>query len=232
VWRDPYLNLALSLSTPPIQTTQGPTAHLGLDLTEQDVTISIPRTAAPRVKKPHLLASKDTISFALLLYHVWERLTPSLNELAKGKPPIYEGERFENLAGRLSRVAIEYNEGGGNGLLYDSLVSQRRNRLRKHYRHLLGVDARMLRAVDQRVLQTFRTLENEGLICDPAITGVGGLMVLLGLIPVRWSVRTPKGQGVYREIKVRAGLWTLDIQQKRVGRRKVRASAWVSRLHS
>jgi hypothetical protein len=62
-------------------------------------------------------------------------------------------------------------------------------------------------ATDSGRIRSF--LEDEDLILDPAFTPE--LMVLAGLIPMHFSVRTPKGERVYREIKVNAALWSLDI---------------------
>ena len=47
-----------------------------------------------------------------------------------------------------------------------------------------------------------------------------GLMVLAGLVPIRWSVRTPRGEDVYREIKIHAPFWDVRIQKRRQGRKK------------
>ena len=53
-------------------------------------------------------------------------------------------------------------------------------------------------------------------------------MILLGLIPLRWSVRTPKGQQVYQEIKVATGLWSLEIQKKDGARSALRIGIFES----
>ena len=56
-------------------------------------------------------------------------------------------------------------------------------------------------------------LEQEGLAIDPAFAP--GLMVLTGLIPVHFSIRTPKGQRIYKEICVNAPAWSLKISRGR-----------------
>jgi hypothetical protein len=83
-----------------------------------------------------------------------------------------------------------------------------------------GIARNVLEEVDERTNKVLVSLEDAGLVRDPWTTGTAGLMVLVGLVPVRWSVRTPKGQDIYREIKIRAGLWTLDIKKRRKGKKK------------
>jgi hypothetical protein len=56
-------------------------------------------------------------------------------------------------------------------------------------------------------------LEREGLAIDPVFAP--GLMVLTGLIPVHFSIRTPKGQRIYKEIWVNAPYWSLKISRGR-----------------
>jgi hypothetical protein len=56
-------------------------------------------------------------------------------------------------------------------------------------------------------------LEHEGLAIDPAFAP--GLMVLTGLIPVHFSIRTPKGQRIYKEICVNAPYWSLRVSRGR-----------------
>ncbi|SRR6266404_2010685 len=52
-------------------------------------------------------------------------------------------------------------------------------------------------------------LEEERLAIDPVLTST--FMVLSGLVPVRFSVRTPKGERVHKEYRVSAGYWSLDV---------------------
>jgi hypothetical protein len=52
-------------------------------------------------------------------------------------------------------------------------------------------------------------LENAGLVIDPAFTPE--LVLLAGLSPMQFSVRTPKGELIYREIKIDAPMWCLNI---------------------
>jgi hypothetical protein len=67
-----------------------------------------------------------------------------------------------------------------------------------------------LEAAQSKTEQALSFLEGEGLAVDPAFTPE--LMVLAGLVPMHFSVRTPKGERVYREIKVNAPLWSLELR--------------------
>src|SRR6266851_3857291 len=60
-------------------------------------------------------------------------------------------------------------------------------------------------------------LEDEGLTIDPAFTPE--LMVLAGLIPIYFSVRTPKGERIYREIAINAPMWSLNIAREQENHR-------------
>jgi hypothetical protein len=54
-------------------------------------------------------------------------------------------------------------------------------------------------------------LESENLAVDPVATATA--MVLIGLVPVRLSVRTPKGERVHKEISISAASWSLDVKR-------------------
>src|SRR5439155_26250392 len=94
----------------------------------------------------------------------------------------------------------------------------------------LEVPLLQLDDIDDLTYRVLRYLESEFLVVDPALTGTAGLMVLLGLVPVRWSVRTPKGQQVYRQIKIHAVLWSLEITKKKPGEKS--GTEWDFRLRS
>ncbi len=68
-----------------------------------------------------------------------------------------------------------------------------------------------LQAAESKTQEALEFLEAEGLAIDPAFTT--GLMILAGLLPMHFSVRTPKGERVYREFRVNAPIWSLDISR-------------------
>ncbi len=207
---DPNVLLALSLSIP----NEGEKTKTPNEFTVKafpgTFQINIPYSNTPSETSAKLLASKETIAFALLLLYLFEtrfeRDEFRFEEfMRKSAHECYQSQRL------IERSYIQSNS--------DSQENIRSRFIIDFFEHL-DVNEKLTYEFDELTHQVLEYLEDEGLVVDPAVTASTGLMVLAGLIPVRWSVRTPKGQEVYREIKIRAGLWTLDIQRKRRGPRK------------
>ena len=74
--------------------------------------------------------------------------------------------------------------------------------------------------IDSRCHEVFDILEGRGLAIDPGFSVSPEIMVLIGLVPMQWSIRTPEGERVYREIRINAPLWGLSIDRVREGRKK------------
>ena len=53
-------------------------------------------------------------------------------------------------------------------------------------------------------------LEVGGLAFDPAF--VPGLVVLAGLVPMQFSIRTPEGERIYKKVTVQAPAWSLCVE--------------------
>jgi len=73
----------------------------------------------------------------------------------------------------------------------------------------LDVTADDLGTAQRWANETLAFLEKEGLVVDPAFTPE--LMLLAGFVPMHFSVRTPKGERLYRQITIDAPLWYLEI---------------------
>jgi hypothetical protein len=89
----------------------------------------------------------------------------------------------------------------------------------------LKLNTENVQAADQRCSQALQKLEREGLLVDPWFMPLPSefpqeAVLLFGLIPMQWSVRTNAGERVYREIRIDAPLWSLSIDRVREGRRK------------
>jgi len=198
---DPDVFLALSLSITADENASI-SSQFSIDVDNDAVHVRIPRAAPGERKTVRLLGSKETIAFALLLRRL----------LVSGQ------KRYEDRLNRtLSEYAVEcYQQGIENRTQLLFPQANTRSLLQ-----MLDVHSQLIHQIDDLTGRVFDFLENEGFVVDPGITATTGIAVLLGLVPVRWSVRTPKGQQVYREIKVRAGLWTLDVQKRRRGSKKI-----------
>jgi hypothetical protein len=83
----------------------------------------------------------------------------------------------------------------------------------------LDIGEDYIRSVEERCREAFRILEDDGLIVDPGFL-TPELVLLFGLMPMQWSVRTPQGEKVYRRIRINAPLWTLEIDRRRDRRAK------------
>lgn len=199
---DPSVALALGLSLPPHASIES-SRLFSVDTTENEIRFSIPRSTTGLRRSTQLMASKETIAASLLLRHLYET-------------------RFERNPEPIRRALSDF----AKECYYRSCEFDR-HLLRSQWSHngpswpqlfeYLQTDFSQIDEADELANEVFNYLENESLAVDPAITGTAGVMVLVGLIPVRWSVRTPKGQQVLREIKIHAGLWSLDIERRKRG---------------
>jgi hypothetical protein len=205
---EPDALLALSLSVPYKSLTAPEPTTLQVSIDEDQISIHIPRGNARHNRSALVLASKETIGFAILLRKLWETR--------------YEHNTLKLMDDlrMLAWTTQETMSSEEGTMMRELLWPERRAAVTKELAEVLRIDSDSIREFDDAAIRAFNILEEQRLIVDPAITATTGIMVLLGLMPVRWSVRTPKGQEVYREIKVHAGLWSLNIQKRRRGGKK------------
>ena len=214
--------LALSLSAPLPTKIQSPIFTVQFVDDGVDCSIRSKPKGSDRIAK--VLASKETIAFAILLNRIYcdiQHKDVSSNEM-------FHRPAHAILHEALSEVAKEHiSTIRKNKDMYLCVPNNMERKeiygydlnaakLLRHFDYTTDV----LKEIDERTHKVLASLEDAGLVRDPWTTGTAGLMVLVGLVPVRWSVRTPKGQDIYREIKIRAGLWTLDIKKRRKGKKK------------
>ncbi|KAA0141025.1 hypothetical protein FYZ48_07060 [Gimesia chilikensis] len=203
---DPFLLLALSLSAPAEQSSDLVNQSFNIDLATDGIHLKFPYPKVPLDKTGQLYSSKETIALSFVLLEMWLR----------------GGKEAESKIERVLRdFAVEVATSANfpeQGILKPDIEGQKKGCTQYLLKELGAADI-LLYSMDDRLIHTFRALENNGLVIDPGITGAAGIMVLLGLVPVRWCVRTPKGQRVLREVRIRAGLWSLDMQQVRKGKK-------------
>ena len=80
--------------------------------------------------------------------------------------------------------------------------------------------------VIDRANRSLLGLEDRGLIVDPAFAGAEGAVILLGLVPLRFSNRTGRGDDVYHEIRVQAPLWDFTYESRQPIRGKRFERSW------
>jgi hypothetical protein len=196
--RDAFLErpermLALMLSVPNSRANKS-IPSVTIDFTENEVIARVQHSHVLR-----LFATKQTIFAAILLHHLIHERGPdfadslveravSLSEAAAH----HDAELWLNAANYQYSAARSPNFTDGN-----------------FFREFFGTSSKDLEVAQSRTEDALRFLEDEGLVIDPAFTPE--LMVLVGLFPVHFSVRTPKGERIHREIRVNAAMWNLEV---------------------
>jgi hypothetical protein len=146
---------------------------------------------------PKIIGTKQTIAGAILLYQVLRgRKVDNLSEIEKSFR--FATKRAAEDDFRSSRDAFFF------GLMptVDPLSAAPGYLARE----LRLSDSDFERAVE-RTTEILNYLEQNGLAVDPI--GTPELMVLVGFIPMHFSVRTKKGEKLYREFKLNAPYWRL-----------------------
>jgi hypothetical protein len=192
----PEFLLALMLSTPDTLADKV-VSSITIDFTETEVIARVQRQPELR-RAPRLLATKPTIFAAVLLYQlILERgsdFAPSLVD------------RAESFAERAAYRNAEFQPHTVSGWYPPAQSPDAES---STFFQELNISPLDLEEAQSKTRQAFIFLEEEGLAVDPAFTPE--LMVLAGLVPMHFSVRTPKGERIYREIRVNAPRWSLDI---------------------
>jgi hypothetical protein len=200
---NPDCLLALSLSTPPSQV--GSFSAITIEFGESEVNARIHRPAGT-ADGQRLLATKDTIFAAILMQHlISKRGTDFASSLIENAQSFSERAVHKHITYEQD-VRNEWNQTDQSPWADTS----------SFFRHLDASSEDMLIAKD-KTEKAFAFLEQRGLVVDPAFAP--GLMVLAGLFPMHFSIRTPMGERVYREIRINAPMWSLRILR---GRKKDR----------
>jgi hypothetical protein len=192
----PEFLLALSLSAPNEIAPRDPRS-VTVDFTDDDVSVRVKRREA-RAVGPRIVATKQTIAAAILLHHVVTERGPDYASSLIERAQTLARESARADAEEDAKIALGLGPGaplaGVHALGY--------------LQQLLEVSERDFDIAQRITLDAFDFLEAENLVIDPAF--VPGMMVLLGLLPMHFSVRTQKGERVYREIKINAPLWSAN----------------------
>jgi hypothetical protein len=198
LFANPGYLLALALSTPSgiLETDQANAQQVILDIRGTDVTATVRRSPG-RPPTTRILASKDTIFAAILIEHLMEQRDPAFAESLT--------ERLQ----RYSRSQMMYNMAPALSLDPSSPMPwpPTPSRILEE----LGATPGDLEVARSRTQMALAFLEDEGLAVDPVFAP--GLMVLAGLVPVHFSVRTPKGDRILRGVKIHAPMWSLEVQK-------------------
>ena len=184
----------MSLSTP--NRDRSEQQSVVVDFGDEDVSVTIKRPLPDVALR--IVATKQTIAAAVLMHHIIGQRGPdyavSIVERAGNI-----GKVMARRDSKLSREMLLFSEP-----CYPPETT-------RYFREFLEISEEDIHFAGLKTAEAFDFLEAEGLAIDPACTPE--MMVLVGLIPMSFSVRTPKGERIYREIKVNAPLWSLDLQR-------------------
>lgn len=194
---NPEFLLALQLSMP----SSGPTSGLSrvtVEFREAEVVAIVGQPQHVRTALgPRILATKQTIFEAILLHHLIVQRGP-------------------DFAASLEPRALAFGESSGRvttetSILRSGYYSPGLSRPADNSGFFQGLDITPpdLEVARSRTDEALDFLEQEGLAIDPAFTPE--FMILAGLLPMHFSVRTPKGERVHKEISINAPLWSLEI---------------------
>lgn len=190
----PEFALALMLSTPSPELHKA-TTSIKIEFINDEVVTRVSRPSE-KTGAFQLLCSKVTIKYAIILYKLIILRGPKYHNTILEQVSDF-ARNYTHLQGILDKNGVEHS------LEYQSYVGA------KYLFDSLEISDEMLAEADLATKEAMIFLEREGLAIDPVFSA--GLMVLAGLIPVHFSVRTPKGEDVHREIKVNATLWSLSL---------------------
>jgi DNA-binding transcriptional LysR family regulator len=188
----PEVLLALTLSSPPSRTVAD--GKVTLERSADEVLVRFPRES--RRSGPRIITTKQTIGIGILLQYLIEK---------RGEAFQSELERVLDDAARGEARDVVAREGvfrRGEGLHEEIFGFDRHSAMSKRIYERLGITTEDLEEAAQRTRAAFIFLEDRRLAVDPFYTPE--LMVLLGFVPVHFSVRTERGERVYRELKINA----------------------------
>jgi hypothetical protein len=200
----PEFLLALMLSTPNARGDEI-VSSVTVDFTEAEVIARVRRQSELR-RPPRLLGTKQTIFAAILLYQLILERGPDFAASCV--------ERAERFAEQAAYRNADFQPHVLSGWYPPAQSPDAES---STFFQELNISPMDLETALSKTREAFTFLEEEGLVIDPAFTPE--FMILLGLVPMHFSVRTPKGERVYREIRVNAPLWSLDVTRGSKGGR-------------
>jgi|ERR1700691_1410890 len=190
---NPEYILALMFSAPDDKSSQH--QSLTIDFLDNEVRATVPLREAPTLR---LLASKETIYAAIAIYEV-------LMGRAGYEDTLFEEAISFGRSAALQHPQFTQYEGEADEVAEVPDTSS--------FFRQIDVGPRNTEVALRKTDSALTFLEDEGLAIDPAFAP--GLMVLTGLIPVHFSIRTPKGQRIYKEICINAPYWSLKVARGR-----------------
>jgi hypothetical protein len=194
----PEYFLALAYSVPHIEKKDA-VSSIRLDFTDEEIVARWSRKQSERPRR-RLLTTKDTIASAILLHRLVMERGPDFMDTLEGAAREYA-----------TYAVREYESDNSNA--EENWFFPNKPLDPFSFLRSLGIPFQLQEAATQDVIRAAAFLDQEGLAVDPPFTP--DLMVLAGLVPMHFSVRTPDGERLFREIKIDAALWSLALSRGR-----------------
>lgn len=215
VLEDPFALLALSLSCPfTHQSTEQGSPSTTVTVHDDRVEIARPPRKNHDAAISPIVASKDTYFQASILLDKWLGRADR-----KGKSKLRDRKLLmleDSLRGDCMRMMDKTARHRCQPSFESPLPTSLIDCLRMVSDDLYGRESNVSYDSDvlHRANRSLLDLEAKGLVVDPAFAGAEGAIVLLGLIPVRFSNRTGRGDNVFRELKIQAALWEFSYESR------------------
>ena len=152
---------------------------------------------------PRIFATEGTIFSAMLLHHLISERSPEFADSL-----IVRARRFSDDAAYRHAYAADRPYSEMETHLFPLMRVVHDLDTAVFFREL-DTSPKDLEAAQSKTDDALTFLENAGLVIDPAFTPE--LVLLAGLSPMQFSVRTPKGERIYQEIKIDGPMWCLNI---------------------
>jgi len=191
--RPDYL-LAFILSTP--------AEHPEMDSFVKEVIARV-RCLVRTGDAPRIFATEGTIFSAMLLHHLISERSPEFADSL-----IARARRFSNDAAYRHAYAADRTYSEMETHLFPLMRVVHDLDTAVFFREL-DTSPKDLEAAQSKTDDALTFLENAGLVVDPAFTPE--LVLLAGVIPMQFSVRTPQGERIYQEIQIDLPMWCLNI---------------------
>lgn len=218
VMQDPYRLLALELSVPRQHGIKQRSVEAHLTVDEAHVNLRLPNNHHEKKHSP-LFLDKEGYLMCCLILSRWLEVCEfgddnfELHYLEQERI-LYDDciRHISNIAKR-EESANDSNSSVGQYLNYWQVAN---NDLLKE----LDINTNQQTAALNRATKSLKELEARGLIIDPPFAGVEGLVILLGLIPLKFNNKTERGERITKEISAHAALWDFNYKSSKAIRGK------------
>jgi len=212
VLQNPYRLLALELAVPRNHGNRPAKVEACLTIDEYNVNLRI-----PHVHGSHgvpLLVNKEGFLMCCMLLSVWMDRFASGDGKFEAHLSKHEKILYSECLQYITTIVSDSGrvENSDTKIDFGFNYWQRTNR---SLMNSLDISDEKQREIVKKAKVALDDLENRGLIIDPPFAGAEGIVVLLGLIPLKYNNKTTRGEDISREISLHAALWDFTYKSSR-----------------